>query len=294
MAEMEYRRAEKPDRDSIQALLERVDPGDWVLEALDHVLQLEPGGLYVAQSEGDPMAVSLMSFPREGEASFSAMRVDPEVRRSGVATEFTRFLVEEAGRLGAGVCRLLVEHDNAASHGLVKKAGFEQVDEWRVFTGLDLGYDQPASGVGQTGLRNMSQARMYFSRNMKATNPAGLIASPEVPWELHSMDWRYLQDLVKSRQLALRHGSDGTEGALILGSDAHRKPKTLVIRYLDGEKPARENLLRYLTLQAQDLEADVAASLPEAQALGLIDLLSEEPDHFRFSVYQRGIDQGEV
>lgn len=293
MPEVTFRRAQTGDREATAGLLRKVDPQDWLLEILEQALDLDPGGIYLAEAGQDLVAASMIAFPRTREAGLSAMRVDPERRRQGLATKFTQFLLGEAGRLGAGVSRLLVEQDNEASHGLVRKVGLEETAEWCIVGSLDLGHHGPASGVGEPGRRNLSQVRQYFTRHLRQTNPGGLISSRDLPWELHALDWSHLQEAVGDRLVALRYGSQGADGALILGQDRARSEPHLFVRYLDGEKTARENLLRYLSRRAGELGATVGASLPQAQAAGLFDLLSQEPPAYRFTVYEWRYDPGD-
>lgn len=274
MADITFKKARKKDRSAIKALAQELEPSDWLPEVLDYLYNIEPGGLFVGLVDDSPVAVSMILFPRPGEAFLGAMRVAAAMQKKGVGTSFTSYLVSQAQKMGADVVRLMIEPENEPSIKLVKKIGFEPVGDWRICTNLDLDMDLPASGVSVPGPRNLAQVRAYFTQNSRRSNPAGLSALTS-PWDVASMGWPDVQQAVSARQILLRHGKEGIDGALIYGEDEEGDDgPTLLIRYFEGEKVAREHLIRYFSRLVRDRgAAKVHASLPEPQALGLEDSL---------------------
>ncbi len=284
MADLVFKPARKKDRGAIVKLATALDPQDWLPEELDWAYAVSPGGLHVALIDDRPVAVSLITFPRPDEAFLAAMRVDASVQRKGIGRQFTAYLTKRAQQLGAAVVRLSVDHDNEPSKSLVAKAGFEALADWRIYLDLSLELDLPASGVAVPGARNMAQVRTYFNNNLKRSNPAGLGAMNS-SWDICSMGWSDIQAAIARRGVLLRHGKEGVEGALIYGYEPGEAGDARpLIRYFEGEKVAREHLLRYFARTFAGREFH--ASLPELQGLGLEDSLPEPPPAYRQVIYQ--------
>ncbi len=131
-------RATREDSDRIRAFLQRAstvaDVGDELVDGFgQHLDGRSVGGLYLATEDGTILATCVITVVQAHEAYLSGIRVQPERRDENVTEEFGRFQLEEAGRLGADVVRVLVHVDNAAAHQLLQeKLGFHVVDQWAV------------------------------------------------------------------------------------------------------------------------------------------------------------------
>ncbi len=131
-------RATREDSARIRAFLEGAssvaDISDELVDGFaEHLDGRSIGGLYLATEDGTILATCVITVVQAHEAYLSGIRVLPERQDQDVTEEFGRFQLEEAGRLGADVVRVLVHVDNAAAHQLLQdKLGFEVVDQWAV------------------------------------------------------------------------------------------------------------------------------------------------------------------
>lgn len=108
--------------------------GDYIGDVWDRWLADVKGRLLVAELEGLPIGIQHVSFPSAREAYLQGMRVDPAVRRQGVATALLRAGLALARRQGARVARLLTRSDNEVVHRMVEAAGFRRATtfvDWR-------------------------------------------------------------------------------------------------------------------------------------------------------------------
>ncbi|MHB1007049.1 MAG: GNAT family N-acetyltransferase [Chloroflexota bacterium] len=99
--------------------------GDYIAEVWDRWLADPQGQLLVAEIDGLPVGIQHVSFPASDEAWLQGLRVDPAVRRRGVATALFQHGMEIARLRGARVARLMTRADNEPVHHMMRFAGFD-------------------------------------------------------------------------------------------------------------------------------------------------------------------------
>jgi GNAT superfamily N-acetyltransferase len=104
---------------------------------------------------GRPIALARVTLLAEGEAWLEGLRVEPGVRRRGVATTFQAALLEWARAQGATVVRYATGADNIGSHRLASHHGFEALPSWRTYEPFDpgdVGDAGESDPVGEAGV----------------------------------------------------------------------------------------------------------------------------------------------
>jgi GNAT superfamily N-acetyltransferase len=122
------RPAQPADRDAVFAFCARIwECHDYLPSVWDEWLGDPHGVFLTALQEGVPIAVTRAYFPTPDEAWLEGMRVDPDHRGAGVATELTAALVDACRQRGARVARLMTLGDNYPIHAICAGLGFDLV-----------------------------------------------------------------------------------------------------------------------------------------------------------------------
>jgi GNAT superfamily N-acetyltransferase len=104
-----------------------------------------------------PIALARVTIVAEGEAWLEGLRVEPGVRRRGVATTFQAALLDWARAQGAAVVRYATGADNLGSHRLAAHHAFVPLPSWRTYEPFDPGEvgdfaeSDPADEAGVAG-----------------------------------------------------------------------------------------------------------------------------------------------
>ncbi len=128
---MDIRRAQAQDRAVVLALINAIDPDDYIPYCWDEwVADYENGIPLVAWFDGSLLGLAHVQFLSQRVAWLQALRVAPTARRLGVGTALTETCLRSAARARRHIARLLIDIDNRASLSLTAKAGFTQIAEW--------------------------------------------------------------------------------------------------------------------------------------------------------------------
>lgn len=130
------RRVDRSDLSRVRTMLAELEAEsgpDYIGQVVDCWLEADPGGVYVAEHDGDVLAMTGTSFPCPGEAWLQGIRVLPRARKSGVGKTLANYQISRATEAGATVLRLAVMSDNEAGRALVTgPLGFRRERLWTV------------------------------------------------------------------------------------------------------------------------------------------------------------------
>lgn len=123
------RLARPADRDPVLAFCATTwDFGDYIDHVWDRWLNDPRSDLLVGVDERDhPIALGHARLVAPGEAWLEGLRVDPAVRRQGIAEVMCRAAVEAAERRGARWVRFATLATNTPVHRLVPRLGFRKI-----------------------------------------------------------------------------------------------------------------------------------------------------------------------
>lgn len=279
-----YRRATEADKPAMLALAAAVDPDDYLRWVIDGYMKERPGGFYVTEGEdGRILALASITFIRPRQAFLRTMRVHPEVQGKGVGTEFTRFQVEEAERLGAEAVRLLTAEDNHAVHRLAgEKLGFRLRGRWSEWweslvptLAAEGGSaeDRP-TGVRTAGPGDIEVVDGIFRASQAACACPGVFADSEESAEMWAFNpaGRPLDEFIGAGNVLVHAGFGGTLDGLAIVTptkDWDDRP-SLSVTYLWGEPAARLAFLQHLAEEVRPGRvAGIQLSLPADQAEAL-------------------------
>lgn len=106
------------------------DWGDYVAGRFLEWLDDDDTMVFVAEADGQPIALGRVALASPAEAWSSAMRVHPDHRRSGVGSAVGAAMWRWASASGARIIRLAVEDWNEPAQRQVRKAGFRPLCDW--------------------------------------------------------------------------------------------------------------------------------------------------------------------
>ena len=132
---IEARLAREEDREAVLAFCAHTwNDGDYIQYVWEDWLRDTDGALLVATAAGRPVGLSHLRMMSPDEAWIEGVRVDPEMRRQGVARVLISRTLATAHERGATVARYFTSSDNVASQQLFDRFGFVRVAEVLHFT----------------------------------------------------------------------------------------------------------------------------------------------------------------
>ena len=103
------------------------DEDDYIKDVFDEWL-IDPRGEFTAAVvDGAVVGISKLTDMGDDEWWFEGLRIDPSYRRRGLASEFSRYHVELARRLGGKVVRYMTGGGNVGSQTIGARAGFQHI-----------------------------------------------------------------------------------------------------------------------------------------------------------------------
>lgn len=257
-----YRQATPADREATLAISAHF-PNDWLAWGFDTMTK--EGRFFVAEKGGRVIAVCGYQAIDQ-VAWFQAMRVAPEAHNRGVATDFTRFLMDECRRRGFHTARLDTEITNAPVHHLMgEKLGFRRRGEL-VVAGQELGGRVLARPTDTIGVRaatpeDLGPVWRFLTERVAAglLHPADLAPPVEEPWQVGDFGRDQLARRLE-QGAGLLAEVDGVPAGLAVwyrtmmdddgaeaDADGAKPGRTRVygcVTYLEGETPVQASLLQ--------------------------------------------------
>jgi ribosomal protein S18 acetylase RimI-like enzyme len=144
------RSARPEDREAILAFCDRIwGERDYVTQVWEDWLRdaRQGGGvLLVGLLKGRPVGTLHLRMVSDDEAWVEGVRVDPDMRRQGIARALSVRSGEAAREHGASVVRVFVKAENAVAQALVAHSGFTRRAELARYTAPALDETLPAEG----------------------------------------------------------------------------------------------------------------------------------------------------
>jgi len=235
--------------------------GDYLPEVWDHWLTDPSGRLLVAEMEGLPVGIQHVLFLGDGEVWLQGLRVDPAVRRHGVANALFKAGQDEAGAAHARIVRLFTATGNEATHHMLAEAGFHLVVQF---------VDQGAPANAETGPEPEAAVPAELDElwRLAAASEAYRVAEGTYVVDWHCLALtreRLAQHVAAGEALVVRR--EGRPAALALAAFAEGE-ESLSVGGLFGAAEVLTDLGRGLRAYAARLAApSVFAYLPNVPSL---------------------------
>lgn len=205
--------------------------GDYLPDVWEEWLADPRGVLQVGEIDGRVVAVNKITFHQPDQAWLEGMRVDPEVRRQGIARQFVVHDLTYARERGARVVRLATGHSNTAVHTLAAQFGMRRVNEGSLF---EAGARPEAPAPAILGPEHAARVLAFIRHSPVLAHTHGLY---DCGWAGRSLDDRAVASMLAAGPAVVRWAATGERPA-----------------DLPGDNPAAEHLLARLS-PAGELEA---------------------------------------
>src|SRR5512140_1990946 len=127
---LSFRPVQLEDRDRIIAFTFNTwgdNEDDYIKDVFDDWLADPRGEFTAAVLEDQVVGIAKLTAMGDDEWWFEGLRIDPAYRRRGIATEFNRYHVALAKRLGGKVIRYMTGGGNVGSQAIGARAGFDHI-----------------------------------------------------------------------------------------------------------------------------------------------------------------------
>ena len=239
---MKIRAARRQDRKHVLAFCKHTFSwGDYIDRVWDTWFSAKNGKLLVAEHSSRPVAMSHVALCPGNLAWLEGIRVHPDFRRFGVATELLERMLARAGRLGARQASAIVAANNTASQRMMEKNGFTVMSNWAYYsTEAKLRARKTDAWLARPG--DLPAIWDYLKQSHIYRQSAGRYVRS---WQWYMLDRKALRQLVKEGRVAVAGAP--VDGIAIINNDGYwDRTDVLQVVYLDSEKSTRD-LLSFAT-----------------------------------------------
>jgi GNAT superfamily N-acetyltransferase len=129
------RRARASDKEEILEFVKDIWRGhDYIPRVWDDWLRDRKGQMFVADLNGRPVGMNRIRFMPDGSGWLEGVRVHPNFRRMGIATQLGRNSMSFARKRGLRTIRLTSGYFNKPAHAQVAKMGLKEVARMSVYS----------------------------------------------------------------------------------------------------------------------------------------------------------------
>jgi ribosomal protein S18 acetylase RimI-like enzyme len=244
---IETRAATEDDRADVLAFCAQTwDGGDYIDAVWDTWLADTTGALLVATHAGRPIGLAHLRMMSTDEAWIEGVRVDPRVRRQGVARTLISRTLATAHERGAAVARYFTDSDNIASQRLFDRFGFTRVAEIIRFAAEALAAEE-REGDGISLVRATEQDAERIWAWLEQSNLAPFNGGLEIrEWAAQALTASRLRAHLEAGRVWTLDELGGLAALAIVEQvegeadtpDTPDDPSDLEIRYCDGSADA--------------------------------------------------------
>lgn len=245
---MKIRAARRQDKEQVLGFCKHTFSwGDYIDKVWNMWYSNKNGRLLVGEHGGRAVSMCHVAIcPNNSFAWLEGIRVHPEFRRSGVATELLDRMLAYAGRLKARQASAIVAVDNVASQRMMEKNGFAAISNWTYYsTDVKLGVRKSRAQLAR--IVDLSEIWDYLKQSRTHRRSAGRYVRG---WQWYILDRKALRQLVNEGRVAV--AGSPINGIAIINKDGYWDRKdVLQVVYLDSEKSAQDLLSFAANLYAQ-------------------------------------------
>jgi ribosomal protein S18 acetylase RimI-like enzyme len=244
---MKIRPARRQDREQVLAFCKNTFSwGDYVDRVWDMWFSDKSGRLLVGEHNDNAVAMSHVSICPDGSVWLEGVRVRPDFRRSGVATDLIERMLAYAGRHGARQASAIVAVDNLASQRMVEKNGFSVISNWAYYS-TDAKIGARKTSARLAGAADLSAIWDYLKQSRTYRQSAGRYVRA---WQWYALDRKAMRQLVRKGRVAV--AGNPIDGVAIINGDGYWDRKdVLQVTYLDSEKSIKDLLSFAANLYSQ-------------------------------------------
>lgn len=232
------REGREEDKDAIFSFCQNTFSwGDYVSDAWDTWMKDQQGRIFVADVAGVAIGMVHLLFLNKTEGWIEGVRVHPDFRRVGVASQLLEFCLQFAKSKGVSSCRLLTLENNLPARSLFTRLCWRKIAEF-------VNYEHLAYPAGLLGNVHIGREEDLPSiRSALAASKTFRVAAGLCPimWRYHSLTSELLQQFTKQSTVTLAH-----DGLAIFVRESE-KPPIVQTSYLEGSRRGVRELVDFLS-----------------------------------------------
>ena len=177
--------------------------GDWLAEG-----ELGGGHALVGEVDGLVVALSKVTLQTPEQVWLEGMRVDPDYREQGIASQFLEYSLIYAQALGARVVRLGTSHHNVAVHKMVSRVGMRRTGSY----GLRQAEPLPAGAEGHfLTVEDWEKVQAFLAESPVMAYAGGLYS---VDWAWQELSAERMRQFLAEGRVMAQVGQDHSLAAL--------------------------------------------------------------------------------
>lgn len=135
MRGLKFRDARARDRKAVFEFCRNTWPGygDYIQLVWDKWMKEKGGRFILAELDGRPVGIARVSEFSKGEVWLQGLRVDPSLRKKGIANEINLEVLRTVKRMNPRAVRFCTARSNWASRHIGEKFGFRLAARFRFF-----------------------------------------------------------------------------------------------------------------------------------------------------------------
>jgi RimJ/RimL family protein N-acetyltransferase len=281
MRGLKFRDARARDRKAVFEFCKNTWPGygDYIQLVWDRWMRDRGGRLILAELHGKPVGMAKVSEFSPGEVWLQGLRVDPSLRKMGIANEINLEVLRTVKRMNPRAVRFCTGFRNRASRHIGEKFGFRLAARFRFF------WARARKGAVRGRIARMKDLDavlefMRGSRFLKASG--GLIAEG---WVFREFSPDLVRDYMRQGAVMVIDGRRGIRGLAIYTVDQEEDSHIVSLGFVDGDEASIKALARNpFYISAQRGFKGCSAAVPTTYFMRLL----------RWSVYGNAETVGQV
>jgi len=286
----EIRPAQPEDREPVVAFCKDTwSWGDYVEAVWDDWLHSPDGCLLVATIDGQQVGLVYMRMLTEDDAWLQGLRVAPQFRRQGLATELNQAAVFEAMQRGAKYIRLIVSSENTSSIRVAERSFMRQIASFSLLGAEPQMHARQPERAEVATLADLDEIIEYLNNSNIFPLTGGLYY---VNFTAYPITSNLLEAKIAAQQVYLLRRWGRLDGLAIAEIREERQGRQLSLGYIDG------TAIEPISLIAYDLRCQLAALGVDRVRAYVPDILLQRDafigveynwDGNLFHIYERGL-----
>ena len=281
MRSLKLRDARPADRRAVFEFCRNTWPGygDYIQLVWDDWMKEKGGRFILAELKGKPVGIAKVSEFSKGEVWLQGLRVDPSLRKRGIANQINLEVLRTVKRMNPRKVRYCTATRNWASRRIGEKFGFTLAARFRFFWSKSR-----KGGVrGRTArMRDFGAVYDFMESSRFIKISGGLIAEG---WVFREFSPELLHAYIRNRAVMLIEGGAGLRGVAVYTVDREEETDLVSLGYVDGDVGSIKALARNaFYLSAARGFSHCSAAIPTSYFVRLL----------RWSVYGKSETVGQV
>lgn len=240
MRGLKLRDARPRDRKTVFEFCKNTWPGygDYIQLVWDEWMKEKGGRFILAELKGEPVGIAKVSEFSKGEVWLQGLRVDPTLRKKGIANEINLEVLRTLKRMNPRAVRFCTATRNWASRRIGEKFGFDVSARFRFFW---VGARKGKVRGRVAGVKDCDAVYEFVknSRFLRASN--GLIAEG---WVFREFSARLIKNYIRGGAVMIIDGEGGISGLAIHTVDREEDSDIISLGFVDGDAASIKALAR--------------------------------------------------